>query len=257
MQVIREHAEALYDNMENNIKLFKRESYEDNFTEYRDKNHLVFQEITSVLRSCEEEAQVEPLKEICKCIVDAAMKRREAVSGRIAKENEQLNLNMITVVYVLPAIRAIKEKRAEELSELLCMEWAAAFKGSNIKASDFQSIQGGFKTKLCYVTTAVCKNLKKPDNCYELRLLKQYRDEYLAQAEGGEELIHNYYDIAPTIVKRIDKDADAEGKYRFIWETYLKPCVELIEAGKNEACRELYVEMVKKLQREYMEDYYG
>ena len=36
MQIIRENAAALYEDMEKNMKLFKRESYEDNFEEYDD-----------------------------------------------------------------------------------------------------------------------------------------------------------------------------------------------------------------------------
>lgn len=251
MQIIREHAAALYDDMEKNMKLFKRESYEDTFTEYRNKNRSLFDEMTAILREHENEEDTAVLEEISSAIVGAAKERLDAIPNRIGKENEQLNLNMVTVIYILPSICGIKEKRAEEMAEIVCRQWAAMFKGSKIKASDFKTIQSGFKTKLCYVTTAVCRSLHKPDNCYELTTLKRYRDEYLAHAEGGKELIHDYYDIAPTIVKRIEKEADAEEKYRFLWETYLKPCIRLIEAGQNEACRELYVEMVEKLHEEY------
>ncbi|MBO5292237.1 MAG: hypothetical protein J6B10_03535 [Lachnospiraceae bacterium] len=257
MQIIRENAAALYEDMEKNMKLFKRESYEDNFEEYQKKNHVLLEELRALLRACEDETEDNKLREISRAIVDAAAKRLAERNRRTGKESEQLNLNMVTVIYVIPAIRAIKERRAEELTELLCEEWAAAFKGNRIKASDFQTIQSGFKTKLCYVTTAVCQSLHKPDNCYELLLLKKYRDEYLAGTEGGSELIHEYYNIAPTIVKRINKCADAQEKYRFIWENYLQPCVELIETGRNEECRDLYVKMVEKLHQEYMEDYYG
>lgn len=34
--------------------------------------------------------------------------------------------------------------------------------------------------KFCYITTAVCETFGKPDDCYELRLLRTYRDGYLA-----------------------------------------------------------------------------
>lgn len=251
MQIILEHAAALYDDMEKNIKLFKRDSYEDTFAEYYNKNRALFDRVTAILREYENEEDTAALEEIAGAVVGAAGACLDAVPNRIGKENAQINLNMITVIYVLPTICGIKEKRAEELAETVCKQWKAAFRGNNIKASDFKTIQSGFKTKLCYVTTAVCRSLRKPENCYELTTLKRYRDEYLANAEGGSELIHAYYDIAPTIVKRIEKEADAEAKYRYLWETYLKPCISLIEAGQNEACKELYVEMVEKLHGEY------
>lgn len=257
MQFIQEHAAELYEDMEKDMQLFKRESYQDNFVDYRERNREIFDEMTRLLRENEDAEGQSVLREIARAVVYAALEKKKASRSRINKESEQLNLNMITVVYVIPGIRAIKEKRAEELSEVLCEEWSQFFKGNHIKPSDFQSIQDGFKTKLCYVTTAVCRGLDKPDGCYELALLKKYRDEYLAEAEGGKELIHDYYDIAPTIVKRIDKSAEAEETYHYIWEHYIAPCVHLIEAGEQEACRRLYVEMVEELHRKYMEEYYG
>ena len=67
--------------------------------------------------------------------------------------------------------------------------------------STFEEINGGFRKRLCYVTTAVCRSLQKPDECYELKLLREYRDRYLVSSEGGKETIREYYNIAPTIVK--------------------------------------------------------
>ena len=57
--------------------------------------------------------------------------------------------------------------------------------------------------------------------------------------KDGEILVKEYYNIAPTIVKRIDRSPDASEIYADIWEKYLKPCVRLIEAGEQEECREI------------------
>ena len=44
---------------------------------------------------------------------------------------------------------------------------------------------------------------------------------------------------------------DSEEIYQDIWKKYLSPCISMIEAGKKEDCKELYIEMVEKLREEY------
>ena len=81
--------------------------------------------------------------------------------------------------------------------------------------------------------------------------MKNYRDEYLINQQGGEQIIQEYYDIAPTIVKRINKDDAPDERYRYLWEHYLKFCIAMIEAGQYEECRETYEQMMRELQKEY------
>lgn len=247
----------LYQDMEDRLKLFARHTYRDSFDQFTAENQPFYSKLQAFLRGCEDETDPEPLREISRGIVRAAAEKLGENGGRIGRKGGQLNVNLMTVVYIIPAIMQLKERRAEELAQTLCAEWEAAFPGNRIGASDVQNIQSGFKTKLCYVTTAVCRGLGKPDDCYELRLLRGYRDDYLARTPEGRALIHEYYDIAPTIVKRLERDANAPARYRQIWEQYVRPCVEEIEAGENEACRARYVEMVTWLRQEYVEGYYG
>ena len=68
---------------------------------------------------------------------------------------------------------------------------------------------------------------------------------------NGEELIQEYYNLAPTIVKHIGKKPERKEIYAGIWETYLKPCMRMIEEGKNEECKDLYIRMVRDLQKKY------
>lgn len=255
MDNLKQQLPALYDEMQRNMKLFKRESYQDAWEAYREKHSEIFMQIRRFLLETEKSEEI--MQQLADAFCDCAASMIDQEKSKIKKENLQLNLNMITVIYIIPAIREAKSEQAIAFSELLCEKWNARFKGNQIKPSDFQSIQEGFRSKLCYITTAVCESLHKPGDCYELTVLKQYRDDYLVKAQGGEELIENYYNIAPTIVKRIEKEKDSADKYRMIWEQYLQPCIRLIEAQKNEECRGLYQEMVEKLHKEYMEDYYG
>ena len=64
------------------------------------------------------------------------------------------------------------------------------------------------------------------------------------EQEDGEAIIHEYYDVAPTIVKHINHSDRKEEVYRHIWETYLNPCIHMIESERMQECRDLYIQMV-------------
>jgi len=64
-------------------------------------------------------------------------------------------------------------------------------------------------------------------------------------------VIQEYYDVAPTIVKHINRRENAEDIYRGIYETYLRTCIGLIREDKNEQCRKVYTDMVYELEDKY------
>lgn len=106
----------------------------------------------------------------------------------------------------------------------------------------FDTITGG-----CYITTAVCKDSGKPDNCYELTQFRKFRDEWLTNQPDGKDLIKQYYDTAPNIVKLIDKQPNSHEIYDNLNEVYLTPCLHYIENEQYEKCKELYSDMVYNL----------
>ena len=104
----------------------------------------------------------------------------------------------------------------------------------------------------CFITTAVCYNLGKADDCYELTVFRNFRDNWLAKQINGNNLIKQYYLIAPVIVANINKLVNAVEIYNNIWNNYLQPCLKLIEQGKLTECRDKYVEMVNNLKLKYL-----
>lgn len=100
----------------------------------------------------------------------------------------------------------------------------------------------------CYITTAICQQNGKPDNCYELQMFRRFRDEWLEKQPDGKNLIQEYYQTAPGIVEAIDKQPNSFAIYKNIENTYLKPCLKYIEEGRLEQCKSLYSEMVRKYQ---------
>ena len=68
----------------------------------------------------------------------------------------------------------------------------------------------------------------------------------------GEALVKEYYNIAPTIVTRINRQSQASGVYREIWDNYLKPCIRFIEEQRLEDCKDCYMNMVMELKGRYI-----
>ncbi len=104
----------------------------------------------------------------------------------------------------------------------------------------------------CFVTTAVCGSFGKPDDCYELSTFRAFRDGWLVKQPDGQSLIDKYYDIAPKIVERINQLNNASAIYQSVWTEYLKPCLDFIEHGKFQDCKQLYVRMVDSLQKSFL-----
>ena len=72
------------------------------------------------------------------------------------------------------------------------------------------------------------------------------------ESEEGRKIVEEYYNIAPTIVNRIGRREDADEIYHGIWGSYLEPCIRLIETDRKEECRDLYITMVRTLEKEFL-----
>lgn len=104
------------------------------------------------------------------------------------------------------------------------------------------------RKKGCYLTTAVCEYLGKPDNCQELQTLRHFRDGWLSEQPEGKALIERYYDTAPAIVRAMKASPQYAQYCSRLWEEYIQPCLRFIAAGDNKSCKEHYVAMVHFMQ---------
>lgn len=183
-------------------------------------------------------------------LIDSVKKHMQGLKKRKA-DNFLTNCNMTLEVYLFPALLKYDKSAGERLSEVLLTAWKAAFPRTNLKAVTYETIVAGFKKHYCYITTAVCRSLGKPEDCEELMLLRKFRDEYMQQSEEGEKCVKAYYNIAPSIVKSIDKLPDRDEIYFDIWKKYLAPCIEDIKKNKQKECTVRYTEMVYDLQKRF------
>lgn len=167
------------------------------------------------------------------------------------KDDLQMDYNLSMVVYVFPALLETNEKSGQAWIDVLSATWKKHFPKTELKSATAKEINAGFRYRFCYITTAVCESRHKPDDCYELSLLRSFRDHYLLQREDGAAMVHEYYDVAPSIVKHIGKRPDAAAIYEGIWQQYLSPCIRLIESDRKEECVDLYKHMVYELKELY------
>lgn len=103
----------------------------------------------------------------------------------------------------------------------------------------------------CFITTAVCDNFGKPDDCYELTAFRKFRDGWLKMQSDGQKLIEEYYKTAPSIVAKINSLPNAKIIYSEIWDKYLSKCLSYIESRDYTACKKLYVKMVENLKAKF------
>ncbi|EKV58218.1 CFI-box-CTERM domain-containing protein [Brachyspira hampsonii] len=125
--------------------------------------------------------------------------------------------------------------------------------GGAVRAvGNFVSSAVDFVTGGCYITTAVCRKDNKEDDCYELTMFRDFRDNWLMHQKDGNALIDRYYKIAPQIVKNIDLENNSSFIYDEINNKYLKNCLKMIENKEYEECKKLYIEMVESLENKYL-----
>lgn len=118
------------------------------------------------------------------------------------------------------------------------------------KATPSNSGYTGGSGSSCFLTSAMVGYYGKADDCEELTVLRTFRDGYMKTAEDGEELIKEYYAIAPEIVERINSCDKKDKYYKYISETVEK-CVKLIALKENERALIEYKFMVENLKKEF------
>ena len=108
-----------------------------------------------------------------------------------------------------------------------------------------------FNSGCCFISTAIYANFGFDDDCSDLKLLRNYRDDYLLKTKEGQKIVDNYYLIAPIIVNQIEMFENKKEIYSDIYDQHLKNIVYLVNNNKLESASEKYEEMVKELITKY------
>lgn len=107
-------------------------------------------------------------------------------------------------------------------------------------------------TSDCFISTACAKAKNLPDDCYELETLRKFRDNYMKKMPNGEQKVKEYYDIAPKIVKAVEKNLESDCIFEELFKELVHPCVNYIEQGQNGQAYILYEKTVLMLKDKYL-----
>lgn len=233
---------------------FKKNTYEEVMDPYIIESKEVVEYID---RACR--VRADQRTEILTTYVNQMIADMKEIIPQVAAENETKesfildDFKMVVALYLIPMILELHLDISEDLTDIIIKEWIRNYPKMPIRKGLYENIRNGFRKKgFCYITTAVCETLHKDDNCYELMMFRSFRDNYLYQQEDGKSLVEEYYKVAPTIVQRINQLEDRDRIYSSIWEKHLKDCLLAIEAGNDSQCMDMYCQMVKTLEKEYI-----
>lgn len=230
---------------------FRRDRYEGLFDAFYTSHRSVFEAMEYIWQAAEEPEDW--LREMVEHTIDTVKEDLSSYKSKGQRNQRLLDHNFRVSVYLIPALRKYPAKVSEPFADQLIASWNDTF-GTTLGKATYDEINSGFRRKLCYITTAVCQELGKGADCRELRLLKNYRDQYLDTTPEGHALVEEYYNIAPTIVKRIDRQPDRSRIYGQIYRDYLLPCIRKIEERDYEACGAGYEKMVLELKARFMSE---
>lgn len=239
----------LFDDAMEKVGAFRKKTYEEAFRNLYDEYKDL---VESLLAFCSESTDGKNLKAAAAVIPEYAQEKMKDASKREQKKLA-MDMNLVMAVYVVPMITYTRSQTGDQLAVEMVHLWNERnITGLILSKSSYEAVAQGFHKGLCYITTAVCKDQNKADDCMELTELRRYRDEYLMQSETGRILVEEYYNVAPAIVFAIDMHKDASAIYRDIYQEYLLPCVTYAKDQRNLECKTLYKDMVRKLEQEYL-----
>ena len=100
----------------------------------------------------------------------------------------------------------------------------------------------------CYLTTACMRHFQNEfdDNCHELTVLRWFRDNFVLEEDK-----RHYYEIAPTIVKNIQKMNNNDQIYDYIYKKIIIVCVKAIENGNYDFAYNRYKSSVLALAEQF------
>lgn len=244
-RLIRELPPAIWDEP-GILKEMNRSAYPRRLDAYRQK----YGELMALISHLQEGAgENSPTQRLAREVVDAIDQWASTHSrGLTTKQTRLEEIKYTLCLLTIPAIRAQGSAACGDLARELHRVWMEKFPRNPFSLTTREEILAGFQPrKLCYITTAVCRQAGKSDDCDELQAFRAFRDDYLTAQPRGKDWIDRYYTMAPGIVMAIDLCRDPEETYNAIWQTYLRLCYQALNRGEPQECQRIYTKMMSEL----------
>lgn len=104
----------------------------------------------------------------------------------------------------------------------------------------------------CFITTACVEHMGLTDDCEQLTILRLFRDKLVEEDPVFREQVLEYYRNAPRIVQKIMESNDKDLILDSLYHELVEPCVQLLKTEQNEAAKNHYVSVYKKLAKKYI-----
>ena len=134
-----------------------------------------------------------------------------------------------------------KSGTSEKKTDLFGKEYTQHYDSDGDKSGTSEDKSG------CFLTTACIKSQGLPDDCAELNVLRHFRDNHLRKTTQGQQLVAEYYQIAPAIIRSINGSENARAVYAEIYSALVLPSVSFIKHGRYSEARKLYAKCVSDL----------
>ena len=110
------------------------------------------------------------------------------------------------------------------------------------------------RRRTCYVTAACleARGLAEANECYEVCLLRLFRNEYIAKLADGSQVISDYRQKAPRILRAVGSLEDPRDAYLYIHERWLVRGLGFVANGGWDEAYAVYREMQSVLEDELL-----
>ena len=102
----------------------------------------------------------------------------------------------------------------------------------------------------CFITTACVQYYSLTDDCFQLELLRSFREDYLYKSSKGRRLVEEYNKIAPLIVSKIKVDIAKDKVLSETFSCIIKAC-DFISLGQYNIATRIYIRTVSSLVKRY------
>lgn len=253
MEKVKEELISLFEDMLGDVRAFKSKTYNALFEAGYEKHKSIIPHISDLCSGKSAEEISEITEELAMVLPEHAYQKAQKLPG-YKRQSITVDYNMNMVVYVVPILTYTKDENCLNIAARTVELWNEKKINSLVLGlSSYEGIAGGFRKGLCFITEAVCEWQGKPDDCYELTVLRRYRDRYLMRSGEGQALVEEYYDTAPYLVQVLNMQPDVCEIYTKIYRRFLSPCIRCIEEKNYEGCKHIYVDMVRSLQKKYLD----
>ncbi len=100
----------------------------------------------------------------------------------------------------------------------------------------------------CFLTTACVHHAGYSDDCHQLKTLRNFRDNYLANLPNGKAMIKEYYHTAPQIVTAIESHQSKSAILDDMLTT-INQAVKAIETNDNKLALAIYESLFNDLKQ--------